>query len=255
MSLCERRSFLGETMLAGVGALATASGNRPIEAAQGVRKKLKSPSSLELIHVGFLGCDPSGHLAIWGPLINPTDGWTRRTGMVISHCWDIDKNDEERFATTYGCERVKNYNDMIGKVDGIIIPSFDTAFGINKHLVKPYLEAGIPTFINRPFAFNMADAEAIVQLSKKTGTPIMCGSAYEFCKEVPVLQGPHGCPEHSAVPFHVWGTSCPTIQPCATGCGCGDTMPAPRTGCTTFHPAGKFCRPRPLTTWASRMYA
>jgi hypothetical protein len=184
----KRRTFLEKTALAGAGALAAVTGTKSIEAAQKSVKKRKSPSSLELINVGFLGCDPSGHISIWGPLINPTDGWTRRTGMVISHCWDIDKNDEERFAKTYGCERVKNYNDMVGKVDGIIIPSFDTAYGVNKHLVKPYLEAGIPTFINRPFAFNMADAEAIVNLSKKTGTPIMCGSAYEYCKEVPIIQ-------------------------------------------------------------------
>ena len=188
MSPCERRTFLGKTVLAGAGVLASAAGSKSIEAVQRGGKKRKSPSSLELIHVGFLGCDPSGHLAIWGPLINPTEGWTRRTGMVISHCWDIDKNDEERFATTYGCERVKNYDDMVGKVDGIIIPSFDTAYGVNKHLVKPYLEAGIPTFINRPFAFNMADAEVIVNLSKKTGTPIMCGSAYEYCKEVLIIK-------------------------------------------------------------------
>jgi len=189
MSPCERRTFLGKTALAGAGALAAAaSGRKPAEAAQSSGRKRTSPSSLELIHVGFLGCDPSGHLSIWGPLINPTEGWTRRTGMVISHCWDIDKADEERFAATYGCERVKDYTDMIGKVDGIIIPSFDTAYGVNKHLVKPYLESGIPTFINRPFAFNMADAEAIIDLSKKTGTPIMCGSAYEFCKEVLIIK-------------------------------------------------------------------
>ncbi len=183
----ERRTFLGKTALAGAGMLA-AAGAKPAGAAVRTRKKRTSPSSLELLHVGFLACDPSGHLAIWGPLINPPEGWTRRTGMVISHCWDIDKTDEERFATTYGCERVKNYTDMIGKVDAVILPSFDTAYGINKHLVKPYLEAGIPVFINRPFAFNMADAEAIVALSKKTGTPIMCGSAYEYCKEVKILK-------------------------------------------------------------------
>lgn len=188
MSPCERRSFLGKTVLAGAGVLASAVGSKSIGAAQRAVKKRKSPSSLELLHVGFLACDPSGHLAIWGPLINPPEGWTRRTGMVISHCWDIDKTDEERFAKTYGCERVKNYTDMIGKVDAIIIPSFDTAYGVNKHLVKPYLEAGVPVFINRPFAFNMADAEEIVQLSKKTGTPIMCGSAFEYCKETRIIE-------------------------------------------------------------------
>jgi len=184
-----RRNFLGRSALIGTGAIAAAStltGNA--KGKERPKFKRKSPSSLELLNVGFLACDPSGHLSIWGPLINPTEEWTRRTGMVISHCWDIDKNDEESFAKTYGCKRVKNYYDMVDKVDGIIIPSFDTANRANKYLVKPYLEAGIPTFINRPFAFNMADAEEIVNLSRKTGTPIMCGSAYEYCKEVLILK-------------------------------------------------------------------
>ena len=189
MSNIERRNFLGKSALIGAGAIAAATASkRKATAAKRPVFKRKSPSSVELLQVGYLACDPSGHLAIWGPLTNPTEGWTRRTGMVISHCWDIDKTDEERFAKTYGCERVKNYTDMIDKVDGIILASFDTANRVNKYLVKPYLEAGIPTFINRPFAFCMKDAEEIVNLSRKTGTPIMCGSAYEYCKEVSIIK-------------------------------------------------------------------
>ena len=77
---------------------------------------------------------------------------------------------------------------MLDKVDGIIIPSFDTANHVNKYLAKPYLDAGIPTFINRPFAFSMRDAKEIINHAKRTGTPLMCGSAYEFCKEVPLIK-------------------------------------------------------------------
>jgi hypothetical protein len=189
MAAGKRRDFLRKSAVIGAGAVAAATSiSGKTEGAKRPAFKRKSPSSLELINVGYLACDPSGHLGIWGPLTNPTEGWTRRTGMVISHCWDIDKKDEERFATTYGCERVKQYDDMVDKVDAIILPSFDTAYRVNKYLIRPYLEAGIPVFINRPFAFSMADAEEIINLSRKTGTPIMCGSAYEFCKEVSIIR-------------------------------------------------------------------
>ena len=49
----ERRSFLGKTALAGAGMLAAAGAKKAVAAVR-PRKKRTSPSSLELLHVGFL---------------------------------------------------------------------------------------------------------------------------------------------------------------------------------------------------------
>ncbi|KKL12130.1 hypothetical protein LCGC14_2538840, partial [marine sediment metagenome] len=72
----------------------------------------------------------------------------------------------EELAKKYKCEAVKNYYDMVGKVDGMIFAGFNEVKWWPQ-LTKPYLEAGIPCFINRPFAYSMKDANTIIKTAKK----------------------------------------------------------------------------------------
>lgn len=144
-----------------------------------------------LVRVGVLTCERYVHIkGIWGPIIYPegeekfrsTD--TRMTGMVMTHVWDIDRNGSEEFAGKYkGVEVVDNYGDMVGKVDGVILSDFDSCIHF-RELTKPYLEAGVPIFINRPFALNLEDAQYMIDLARKHDTPIMSGSSFEHAPEV-----------------------------------------------------------------------
>ena len=148
-------------------------------------------SNSPLVRVGVLTCARYVHISgIWGPIIDPTSELkfktctTRMTGMVMTHVWDMDREAAEQFTQDYkGVEVVDNYWDMVGKVDGIILSDFDSCLHF-KELVKPYLEAGVPIFINRPFALNLADAQEMIDLAKKHNTPIMSGSSFEFAPEV-----------------------------------------------------------------------
>ena len=150
---------------------------------------MKAPNSTELIKVGVLTCHSgSGHIRnIWGPNINPVDGRARKTGMIMTHVWDGEPEQAESFAERYGTEVVENYWDMVGKVDGVILSDhFETV--LFKHLARPYLEAGVPIFINRPFAFNLADAREMLDLAAKYNTPVMTGSSFEYVKEVGIIR-------------------------------------------------------------------
>lgn len=73
---------------------------------------------------------------------------------------------------------VKKPTDMIGLVDAAIV---DFRHG-SRHLqfAKPLIQAGIPTFIDKPFAATPADAKAMVALSKKHKTPITTFSTLRF---------------------------------------------------------------------------
>ncbi len=55
-------------------------------------------------------------------------------------------------------------------------------------LAQPGLEMGKPTFINRPFAASIADAEEIVRLAKTYNAPLMSASSLEFGGEIPEIQ-------------------------------------------------------------------
>ena len=144
--------------------------------------------SSELLRVGVLTCGPLSHvIGIWGPIINATDGRTRMTGMTMTHVWDINKDDMDSFAGKCGVQSVENFDDMVGKVDGVILSDFD-AVPVFKDLARPYLDAGIPIFINRPFAYSLQDATEMIDLAKKSNTPIMCGSSFEYVKEVEIVR-------------------------------------------------------------------
>ncbi|MFA6471483.1 MAG: Gfo/Idh/MocA family oxidoreductase [Candidatus Latescibacterota bacterium] len=55
-------------------------------------------------------------------------------------------------------------------------------------LAQPGLEMGKPTFINRPFAATISDAEEIVRLAGANNAPLMSASSLEFGNEVPQMQ-------------------------------------------------------------------
>ena len=142
----------------------------------------------DLLRVGILTCGPFSHVAdIWGPMLNATEGRTRKTGMQMTHVWDIVQADAERFGRRYGVEVVESFDDMIGQVDGVILSDFD-AVPAYVELTRPYLEAGVPIFINRPFAYSLDEAREVIDLAAEHETPIMCGSSFEYVKEVEIIR-------------------------------------------------------------------
>jgi hypothetical protein len=147
--------------------------------------------TVELLKIGVIGLGEYSHIPVlWGPTINPNfpDIWPMRsTRMLITHCWDSRPEVSRDFAVKYKCEAVKNYSDMVGRVDGMIFGSFYECPWWPQ-LTKPYLEAGIPCFINRPFALSMKDAREMVETARAHNTPILCSDAHECIKEASIAK-------------------------------------------------------------------
>ena len=154
--------------------------------AETIRFKRKTPP--DLIEIGALSCNKSGThtFGLWAPIINAV-GKTRTTGMVITHCWDVLPDHKEEFAKKFKCKPVKEFDDMLGKVDGILNGDYFSIM-CNHKLHEPYLEAGVPTFINRPFAKNMRIARETVAQAKKGDAPLMTSSSFEFTRDVQVAK-------------------------------------------------------------------
>ncbi|MCE5248664.1 Gfo/Idh/MocA family oxidoreductase [bacterium] len=176
-----RRRFMKAAALAGTAA---ASGTMLPRKA---RAKTKTTPTVELLKVGVVGVGEYSHMpTIWGPTINPVEPgrWPiRSTRMLMTHVWDSRPEKAEEFAKKFGCEVVKNYYDMVDKVDGMIFGSFYEVKWWHL-LTRPYLEAGIPCFINRPFSFSMKHARAMVDTAREHNTPILCTDEREYIKEV-----------------------------------------------------------------------
>ena len=81
-----------------------------------------------------------------------------------------------------GVTLVDKPEDMIGKIDGILIESV----GGSAHLerARPFLEARVPTWIDKPLACSTQEAREIIKLAKKNKTPLFSASALRFALEV-----------------------------------------------------------------------
>ena len=88
----------------------------------------------------------------------------------------------------WGVELVDEPEDLIGKVDGVLVESQ----GGKEHLAKarPFLEAGMPVYIDKPFTCSVADAQEMIDECKKAGValsvnfPRRCMKPFRKVKEL-----------------------------------------------------------------------
>lgn len=130
----------------------------------------------------------------WGDILSPRGVAVNRealgTGLLdmeITHVWDVDKAKAREFADKVGAEPVDRYDGMVGKVDGVAFGGFYEV-PWQHILARPYIEAGIPTYLSRPFAYSLRDIEDILDCAAKHGTPIMATDIYEHLYGVTTLK-------------------------------------------------------------------
>jgi len=166
--MVERRSFLSATVAAAVAA--------PFV---GVQQGSTAPPSGRKIRVGALNVGEYSFWGIWAETLSPQGKFgTNLLDMEITHCWDINPKLAQKFANRYECEVVEKYDGMLGKVDAIAFGGFYEVPW--QHLLaRPYVEAGVPTYLSRPFSYRLVDIEFILELAAKHGTPLMASSCQE----------------------------------------------------------------------------
>ncbi len=183
-----RRTFISTASAATAGIIA---GNNQTAYAQTSGKGKRDPG--KLLRIGVLTCHPTHHHMpnIYGPIIQCVEQGkyvpTRMTGMILTHIWDHDPKRVESYCERFGTKPVKRYKDMVGKVDGLMLTDLRPA-DYYHILAEPYLNAGIPVFFNRCFTPRVNRAKAVVELSKKYGTPILVPSEFEYTEALYTLR-------------------------------------------------------------------
>lgn len=91
-----------------------------------------------------------------------------------------------------GVALVDKPEDMIGKVDGMLIESQEG--GVHWERARPFLEAGLPCYIDKPFTCGVADAHKIVDLARKKKVPVFSSSSLRYAPELVAFcaDGKHG---------------------------------------------------------------
>lgn len=80
----------------------------------------------------------------------------------------------QKLNAEFGVYVAKNYDEFVGKIDGLII----TARHGDHHYeyAKPYIESGIPMFIDKPITCSEEDAKAFEKELKANNVPVCGGS-------------------------------------------------------------------------------
>jgi hypothetical protein len=81
-----------------------------------------------------------------------------------------------------GVQLVEKPEEMLGKVEGMLIESQEG--GAPWASARPFLEAGLPCFIDKPFTCSVADARKIIDLAEKKKAPIFSASALRYAPEL-----------------------------------------------------------------------
>ncbi len=81
------------------------------------------------------------------------------TDIEVVGVYSDDTEAAEKLNETYGVYVGKSYDEFVGKVDGIMITA---RHGDNHYkYAKPYLESGIPMFIDKPITISEDEARAL----------------------------------------------------------------------------------------------
>jgi hypothetical protein len=81
-----------------------------------------------------------------------------------------------------GVRLVNKPEEMIGKVDGMLIESQEG--GVHWERARPFIEAGLPCFIDKPFTCGVADAHKIVELAERKKVPVFSSSSLRYAPEL-----------------------------------------------------------------------
>lgn len=145
------------------------------------------------LKAGIIGTDTS-HVPAFTALFNKTHPeWRIKVVAAFkggSPDLPTSADRVEKFAetikTTYGVEIVGSIDELLKKVDVVLLESVDG----RPHLaqVTPVMKAGKRVFIDKPLAASVEDARAIVKLSKETGTPFFSASSYRFHPDIAKLR-------------------------------------------------------------------
>ena len=135
-----------------------------------------------MFRIGILGSDNS-HADRFSEIINRSDhpAYLPDSGAKVVAIWGQEAERTQQVATNGRIDTVVATPEaMIGQVDAVFCVTRHG--GLHRELVTPYLEAGIPTFIDKPLAVDPADAREIVRVAQAKGTPFSSFSTVRFSK-------------------------------------------------------------------------
>ena len=119
------------------------------------------------IRIGIIGAENS-HTIGFGRLFNID---RKFPGVEVLYVWG-ETDEFARIAQEKGKipNIVKDPNEMLGKIDALIVDHRHAKYHLEPAI--PFIKAGIPTFIDKPFCYRVAEGKDFLALARSLGTPV-----------------------------------------------------------------------------------
>lgn len=100
----------------------------------------------------------------------------------VTHVWTQDRELSDRIARASRIEHVvQRPQEMLDSVDGVLLARDDAEHHLG--FAAPFLQAGVPVYIDKPLALHLVDARQLLELEQWPGQLFTC-SALRFAAEL-----------------------------------------------------------------------
>lgn len=133
--------------------------------------------------VGIIGSENS-HAAAFMNIFNKEKIYEDIEVVAVG---GMDKESNQKLFEEFNLEFIaEKPEDMLGKVDAVMVTARDGKY--HAQFARPFIEAGIPAFIDKPFTVDPKEAVELVKLAKSKNVPICGGSSLKNCYDVLMLK-------------------------------------------------------------------
>lgn len=102
--------------------------------------------------------------------------------VEVKGIYSYDTEVTKKLNEEYSVPVMDNYDSLVGQVDGIVVTA---RHGSNHYkYAKPYIEAGIPMFIDKPITSDTKEAKKFMAECKKYGVKVTGGSMLKHSDDV-----------------------------------------------------------------------
>jgi virulence factor len=148
-----------------------------------------------MMRLGIVDCDTS-HVVQFTMRLNhigiEEEQWVDGAQIVAAYPGTSEIVDPARLEEyvaklrEFGVEIVDRPEDLLGKVDGVLIESNEG--GRHRRHAEIFLPRGIPCFIDKPFTCSVEDARAIARMAAEAGVPVFSSSSLRYALEIQQLR-------------------------------------------------------------------
>ncbi len=148
-----------------------------------------------MIKIGIVGFDTS-HVPEFTKRLNNVDideeQWIEGAQVVGGYPGTSLIEDQETIdeytqqVAEYGVEIVPAPEDLIGQIDAVMIEAQDGSVHLQQ--ARPFVEAGVPTFVDKPFTCSVREAQQLVDLAAANDVPLFSSSSLRYALEIQQLQ-------------------------------------------------------------------